>query len=214
MLHTKTAWLRAAAPIAVLSLALTACGGGKDASDAKDDGKKSAKAGADSPAKSEQETQDPAPSGELKPGAGGTRKFKEDSGKTTITYEIAAQKIHVGTEAEAKKLVSDPKRVKGLVAATAYVKYTNKGGGVVKGLPDVDNNAEIYADGRRGGLLIGAAENLPGCEDPIDIDSWKTGQSHVICQTYMIPTDAKAVEVHWANDDDKDLLVWKFPHAG
>ncbi len=214
MLHTKSAWLRAAAPVAVLALplalTLTACGGKKDASGAKADAARSGSG------KTAQKTSaDRAVSSGLKPGQSGTRKFREGSGKLTVTYEIAAQKVYVGTEADAQKLVSDPKDAKGLVAATAFVKYTNKGGGEVTGLPHVDNQAEIYADGRRGGLLIGAAESLPGCEDPVDIDSWKTGQSHVICQTFMIPKGAKSMEVHWAADDaDEDPLIWKFAQQG
>ncbi|MFI0711839.1 hypothetical protein ACH4SK_14515 [Streptomyces inhibens] len=206
MLHTKTAWLRVAAPVAVLALALTACGGGKDSAGTKGDKKRNA---ADAP-KTEK---NPAGGGELKAGQRATGKFKEDSGK--ITYEVVAQKIHVGTEAEAKKLVSDAKDAKGLVAATAWVKYTNKGGGVVKDMPEVANESEIYADGRRGGLLIGAAEDGPGCEDTIEIENWKVGQSHTICQTYMIPKSAKSVEVHWAGEGQSDSpFIWKFDNAG
>ncbi|WUB11815.1 hypothetical protein OG528_22585 [Streptomyces platensis] len=204
MLHKKTALLRAAAPVAVLALALTACGGNKKSAIATDDAPKT---------KTEKGSSAPADSGELKAGQGGTGKFKEDSG--TITYEVAAQKVHVSTEAETKKLVSDPKRAKGLVAATAWVKYTNKGGGVVKESPDVADESEIYADGQRGGLLIGAAEDGPGCEDTLDIENWKAGQSHTICQTYMIPQGAKSVEVHWAGEGQSGSpLVWKFDNAG
>ncbi|WJY40164.1 hypothetical protein QT196_24410 [Streptomyces sp. P9-2B-2] len=203
MLHKKTALLRAAAPVAVLALALTACGGNKK-STATDDAPKT---------KTEKGSSAPADSGELKAGQGGTGKFKEDSG--TITYEVAAQKVHVSTEAETKKLVSDPKRAKGLVTATAWVKYTNKGGGVVKESPDVADESEIYADGQRGGLLIGAAEDGPGCEDTLDIENWKAGQSHTICQTYMIPKGAKSVEVHWAGEGQSGSpLIWKFDNAG
>ncbi|QIY59989.1 hypothetical protein HEP86_24685 [Streptomyces sp. RPA4-5] len=202
-MHKKTALLRAAAPVAVLALALTACGGNKK-STATDDAPKT---------KTEKGSSAPADSGELKAGQGGTGKFKEDSG--TITYEVAAQKVHVSTEAETKKLVSDPKRAKGLVTATAWVKYTNKGGGVVKESPDVADESEIYADGQRGGLLIGAAEDGPGCEDTLDIENWKAGQSHTICQTYMIPKGAKSVEVHWAGEGQSGSpLIWKFDNAG
>ncbi|MGW3013908.1 hypothetical protein ACWC9R_34515 [Streptomyces sp. NPDC001219] len=202
MPYKKTALLRAAAPVAVLALALTACGGNKKSNTATDDAPKT-----------EKSSSAPEGGGELKPGQGGTGKFKEEDG--AITYEVAAQKVKVSTEAETKKLVSDPKRAKGLVAATAWVKYTNKGGGVVKESPDVADESEIYADGQRGGLLIGAAEDGPGCEDTIDIENWKTGQSHTICQTYMIPKDAKSVEVHWtAEGRSGSPLIWKFDNAG
>ncbi|MYX11304.1 hypothetical protein GTW98_31705 [Streptomyces sp. SID8375] len=198
-MHKKTALLRAAAPVAVLALALTACGGNKKSTTTTEN---------DAP-KTEKSSSAPAGGGELKSGQGGTGKFKEEDG--TITYEVAAQKVKVSTEAETKKLVSDPKRAKGLVAATAWVKYTNKGGGIVKESPDVADESEIYADGQRGGLLIGAAEDGPGCT--IDIENWKTGQSHTICQTYMIPKGAKSVEVHWTGEGSSPL-IWKFDNAG
>ncbi|MGW9041728.1 hypothetical protein ACWGQL_04045 [Streptomyces lydicus] len=212
MLHTKTVWLRAVAPVAVLALALTACGDKKGSAGAQDD--KKSNAAADAP-KTEKKSAEPAGGGELKAGRSGTGKFKEENGKQEITYEVTAEKVHVGTEAEAKKLVSDPKDAKGLVAATAWITYTNKGGGVVKGMPRVGNESEIYADGRRGGLLIGAAEDGPGCEDTIDIENWKVGQSHTLCQTYMIPAGTKSVEVHWAGEEQSGTpFVWKFTNAG
>ncbi|GAA2575972.1 hypothetical protein [Streptomyces tubercidicus] len=208
MLHKKTALLRAAAPVAVLALAVTACGGHKKTASATDDAPRTEKV-----PKAEKESSPPADSGELKPGQGGTGKFKEENG--TITYEVAAQKLQVSTEAETRKLVSDPKRAKGLVAATAWVKYTHKGGGVVKQSPDVADESEIYADGQRGGLLIGAAEDGRGCEDTFDIENWKAGQSHTICQTYMIPKGAKSLEVHWAGEGRSGSpLIWKFDDAG
>ncbi|MFF8369147.1 hypothetical protein ACF05W_09930 [Streptomyces lydicus] len=212
MLHTKTVWLRAVAPVAVLALALTACGDKKGSAGAQDD--KKSNAAADAP-KTEKKSAEPAGGGELKAGQRGTGKFREENGKQEITYDVAAEKVHVGTEAEAKKLVSDPKDAKGLVAATAWITYTNKGGGVVKGMPRVGNETEIYADGRRGGLLIGAAEDGPGCEDTIDIENWKVGQSHTLCQTYMIPAGTKSVEVRWAGEEQSGTpFVWKFANAG
>lgn len=212
MLHTRTAWLRVAAPVAVLALALTACGGKKDASGPASGSEADAgKNSADTAAKTD-EKPDESVDGALKSGQSGTGQYKEESGK--VTYEVAVQKVRVGTEAEAKEMVQDPKDANGLVAATAYVKYTNKGPGVVKGLAKVDNGAEIYADGQRGGMLIGAPGNLPGCEDPVDIDDWKVGESHVICQTYMIPKGAKSLEVHWGDEGAANPLIWKFGNAG
>ncbi|AJC56545.1 lipoprotein [Streptomyces sp. 769] len=220
VLHTRSAWLRAAAPVAVLALALTACGGNKDASSSAptpgsgaDDGKNSADAVAAADEKSPQSSEAPEPSGGvLRPGRSGTGQYKEESGKTT--YEVVAQKVHVGTEAEARKVVQSPEDAKGLVAVTAYVKFTNKGPGIVKGLPKVDNGTEIYADGQRGGLLIGAPESLPGCEDPIDIDNWQVGESHIICQTYMIPEHSTSLEVHWGEEGTARPFIWKFDGAG
>ncbi|MEU7582737.1 hypothetical protein AB0B50_34740 [Streptomyces sp. NPDC041068] len=196
MLFRKTA-LRAAAPVAVLALALTACGGG-------DDKKAEDKPKGDS-ANSQAKPKEPSA---LAAGESTTGKVKE--GDATVTYEVAAQKIDVGTEAETKKLVSDPKRAKGLVAATAHVKYTHKGGAPLTDTPDAPDTTEIYADGTRGGLLIGAAEDAPGCEDKLDLEGWKKGESHVLCETYLIPAGAKSLEVHWAEKDDADPVIWKF----
>ncbi|MCE4947466.1 hypothetical protein LVX13_30795 [Streptomyces albulus] len=210
MLHTRTPWLRAAAPVAVLALSLTACGPKQDAAvsttGSATDGEQTS---AEAAAKTGTEPTGPAGGdGALTSGQSGTGPYREESGK--ITYEVAAQKVRVGTEADAKKMVQDPKNASGLVAATAYVKYTNKGPGVVTGLAKVANGAAFYADGQPGGLLIGTPGDLPGCEDPVDIDDWRVGESHVICQTYMIPKGAKSLEVRWTADGAAAPLVWKF----
>ncbi|MEU5582907.1 hypothetical protein ABZ791_34230 [Streptomyces huasconensis] len=198
MLCTKTA-LRLAAPVAVLALALTACGGG-------DDKKSEEKGKADAP-KSQTEPTKPSA---LAAGESTTGKVKE--GDATVTYDVAAQKVDMGTEAETKKLVSDPKDAKGLVAAVAHVKYTLKEGAPLKDVPDVGDGAEVYADGTRGGLLIGASEDAPGCEDELELEGWKKGESHVICQTYLVPVNTKELEVHWAPEDsESEPAVWKFP---
>ncbi|MFE7318616.1 hypothetical protein ACFU7T_36775 [Streptomyces sp. NPDC057555] len=212
VLHTRTAWWRAAAPVAVLALALTACDGKDAAGSAAGSGPDGGKSSANAAVATGGRPAEVAGDGVLKPGQSGAGPYREESGKTT--YEVAAQKVHVGTEDEAKEMVQDPRDARGLVAATAYVKYTNKGPGVVKGLARVDNGAEIYADGRRGGLLLGTPLDLPGCEDPIDIDDWKVDESHVICQTYMIPKGSRALEVHWGDESAADPLVWKFDDAG
>ncbi|AZM53545.1 hypothetical protein DMA15_13975 [Streptomyces sp. WAC 01529] len=198
MLCKKTG-LRLAAPVAVLALALTACGGGDDK---KSEEKPKADA-ANSQAKPE------APSA-LSAGESTTGKVKE--GDATVTYDVAAQKVDLGTEAETKKLVSDAKRAKGLVAAVAHVKYTHKAGAPLADVPDVGDGAEIYADGARGGLLIGASEDAAGCEDELELEGWKKGESHVICQTYLVPVGAKELEVRWAPEDSEaEPAVWKFP---
>ncbi|WP_055701389.1 hypothetical protein [Streptomyces silaceus] len=197
MLYRKTA-LRAAAPVAVLALALTACGGGDD---------KKSDDNAKSDAASSQAKPKEAPA--LAAGESTTGKVKEGDG--TVTYDVAAEKVDLATEAETKKLVSDPKRAEGLVAATAHLKYTHKGGAPLTDTPDAPDTTEIYADGARGGLLIGAAEDAAGCEDKLDLEGWKKGESHVLCETYLVPAGAKSLEVHWAEKDGADPAVWKLP---
>ncbi|MFE9707259.1 hypothetical protein [Streptomyces sp. NPDC005930] len=199
MPHRKTA-LRLAAPVAVLALALTACGGGDDDSGAD---AKGGTAAAASPSPSA-----PASGGDMAQGESATGKVAEDPGQ--VTYDVVAQKVEVGTEAEAAKAVADAADAKGKVLATAYVRYTHKSGPALTEGSDVHDATTVFADGRRGGVLIGASEDAPACEDPYDVDSWKQGESHVFCETYVIPANAASVEVHWS-EEDGEPYVWTFP---
>lgn len=199
MLNNKL-WLRAAAPVAVLALTLTACGGSEDT--AKTDKGGSVSEGRDKEKAKEADTK------ELGAGESATSPFKEDDGK--ITYDIVAEKVDVGTAADTKELVSDPKQAKGLVPVVAHIKYTNKGGGTVASYPSVGDNVEIHADGTRGTILIGASDDAPGCESDSDIENWKQGESHVICETYMVPEKAKELKVNWAPEDDAAPFIWTF----
>lgn len=70
----------------------------------------------------------------------------------------------------------------------------------------------MFADGRRGAILIGAAEDAQGCEDPYDVESWKEGERHTFCETYLIPANSRNVEVHWA-EEDGEPYVWKFARS-
>ncbi|MFD9326430.1 hypothetical protein [Streptomyces sp. NPDC060065] len=197
MLYRKTA-LRFAAPVAVLALSLTACGGGGDDADAKP--KQSA-------AEASPSLSQAASGGELGTGESATGKVME--GDAEVTYDIAAQKIDLGTEAEAQKLVQDPADAKGMVLAVAHVKFTHEAGAALTESSDAGDGTEIWADGQRGALLIGASEDAPGCEDPYDIEGWKQGESHVLCESYLIPANATSVEVHWA-EEDGEPYIWKF----
>ncbi|MFI5804080.1 hypothetical protein [Streptomyces sp. NPDC051561] len=213
--------LRAAAPVAVLALALSGCNGDDQSGAKSDSGAAKQDAGKETPGEAAEGGDKAGDSGagagsgkkELAAGESVTSPFKEkEAGQ--VTYDIAAQKAVVGTEADAKKMISDPAKAKGLVPVVAHVKYTHKGGKPVASYPDVADNVEIYADGARGGLLIGAAEDAKGCEDDGDIENWTQGQSHTFCQTYMVPVGAKSIEVRWAADEDsEDPYVWKFPGA-
>ncbi|MFH8489093.1 hypothetical protein [Streptomyces longisporoflavus] len=184
MLYRKTA-LRVAAPVAVLALALTACGG--------DDGKKEA-------------------TGKAKPGARATGQSatgESKEGLVSATYDVTAQKVELGTEAETAKMVSDPEAAKGLIPAVAHVKYTYKSATALAQSPRVSYSTRIWADGRRGTLIVGAADGKQGCENPRSIKGWKKGESHVLCETYLVPEDTKELEVHWS-DQDGEAYIWKF----
>jgi hypothetical protein len=201
VLYRKTA-LRLAAPVAVLALALTACSGGDDEADAKSPATSQAKA---SPA-----ARKPSSGGALKPGRSATGVYEEDRGK--VTYEILAERVDVGTEAEAAQAVADPEDAKGLVLAVAHVTFTHRGGPALTGSPQVGDGTTVWADGQRGSILIGAAEDAAGCEDPYDIEGWKQGESHTFCETYLVPAGAKTVEVHW-QEAEAEPYTWTFPNG-
>ncbi|GAA3955151.1 lipoprotein [Streptomyces marokkonensis] len=197
MPHHKTA-LRLAAPVAVLVLALTACGGGDD----------TAAKGPASPEVSASPSR-AASGGNLATGESATGKVVEGPGE--VTYDVVAQKVEVGTEAEAARAVADAADAEGRVPAVAHVKYTHKGGPALTEGSDVHDGTTVFADGQRGGVLVGGAPgDAPGCEDPYDVRSWKQGESHVFCETYLIPADATSVEVQW-EEEDGEPYVWKYP---
>ncbi|ARX86011.1 MULTISPECIES: hypothetical protein [Streptomyces] len=207
MLYRKNL-LRFGVPAVTLALALTACGGDDGGSKKSNSKSKDEAPAAGSHAKDKPAEGKPTGGGALRAGKSATGKVKE--GATPVTYEVLAQKVDVGTEADTQKLVRDPKKAKGLVPAVAHLKFTHKGGGVVKETPDAADTTEIWADGRRGGLVIGASEDAPGCDDPLDIEGWKQGESHVLCETYLVPKGSKGLEVHWAEKEDGEPYVWKF----
>ncbi|GHB64944.1 lipoprotein [Streptomyces viridiviolaceus] len=198
MPHHRTA-LRLAAPVA--ALALTACAGGADDADAGDPA---------GPRMSASPSPSVVSGGDVARGESVTGKVDEDPGE--VTYEVVAQKVDVGTEAQAAKAVADAADAEGRVPAVAHVKYTHRGGPALTHGSDVHEGTAVFADGRRGGVLVGAFEDVPGCEDPYDVDSWKKGESHVFCEAYVIPADATGVEVHWSQEDGEPY-VWKFPRT-
>ncbi|MEW2265785.1 hypothetical protein ACGF5T_24195 [Streptomyces sp. NPDC047853] len=192
----RTSPSRLAAPVAVLALALTACGaGGGEDTDARSPGAPAAPARA-------------ASGGDVAAGEAVTGKVAEGPG--AVTYEVVARKVDVGTEAEAAEAVADAADAEGRVPAVAHLEYTHRGGPALTEGSEVHDAAAVFADGQRGGILVGAPDDVPGCEDPYAVESWKQGESHVFCETYLVPADATSVEVHWSQEDGEPW-VWKFP---
>lgn len=202
----KKLWLRSAASAAVLALALTACGGSDDEGGAAT----TDKGGSVSKEQDKEEAREEQ-TRELAAGEKATSEFDEDG--TKVTYEIVAKKVDVGTAKDTEKLVSDPKKAEGLVPAVAHVEFTLKEGGPVAEYPGVGDEIEVYADGQRGTILIGASDDAPGCESDSDIKDWKAGGSHVICDTFMVPEAAKELTVQWAVDSDSAPFIWTFKNA-
>ncbi|QKW08875.1 hypothetical protein HUT18_23345 [Streptomyces sp. NA04227] len=221
--HTRrTPWLRTAASLALLPLlavALTACGGDDEGGDkAKDP----ASSGSPSDKPSGTPTGKPSakPSGspddgqELGPGESGRGEVANR--KTETTYVAGAQKVDIGTEADARKLVDDPALVEGKVPATAYLKLTNDDGGTIAGHPRI-GDIRLTADGQPGTPLDSAevrGKDVPpakGCETPEEITNWKEGESHVFCETFLIPKGAVKVLVQWVKDPaDGFTYSWDF----
>ncbi|WP_200302551.1 hypothetical protein [Streptomyces adelaidensis] len=206
MPHHRTT-LRLAAPVAVLALALTACGGGDDESDAKTSSSPTASA-SEAAAEDGSAGTEAASGGEVASGESVTGKVEEEDGD--VTYEITAHQVDIGTEAEAQQLVQDKEDAKGMVLAVAHVEFTHRSGPALTSSSDANDGTTIWADGARGALLIGASDDAPGCEDPYDIESWKQGESHTLCESYLIPANAKSVEVRWS-EEDGEPYIWKFP---
>lgn len=206
---TKTTRLRVGAPVAVLALALTACGSFGEKGDSSENTRHSSGSGAvDGHQDGAQKVGMGSDGGPLLPGQSGTRVFKEDTG-VEPTYQIVAQKVDIGTAAEAEALVSDPADAEGKVPAVAYVKYTHVRGATVQEYPRVGDYAEVYADGRRGAKVTGDAGRPKGCADPDGLKNWKNGQSHLLCNTFLIPARTKSVEVIWT-EIGGEPFIWTF----
>ncbi|MFS8204858.1 hypothetical protein ACLVWQ_40070 [Streptomyces sp. CWNU-52B] len=199
---------RVLVPAAVLALSLTACNGSDDDTDAKPEQSASQSEAAAPESPASESPAGAAAGGSLDAGQSATGKVEE--GDVEVTYDVTAQKVDIGTEAEAQALVRDKADAKGLVLAVAHVKFTHKGGATLTESSDANRGTKIWADGKRGALLIGASDDAPGCEDPYDIESWKQGESHVLCESYLIPVNSKSVEVRWS-EEDGEPYIWTFP---
>lgn len=200
--------------VAALSLVLTlsACGGGDDNAD--NNAKKSSPtASASQPESSTSPAKKVSSGGELVAGEKATATVEEEDG--TVTYDIAVTKVDVGTEADTAKLPLDDEDradVKGLVPATAYVTYTHKSGPTLTNSSDAGDSTTIWAGGRPGTNLIFAPEDAAGCEDPYDVESWKSGESHTFCETYLVAAKPTSLEVHWTEEVDGkegEPYIWK-----
>ncbi|MEU8824219.1 hypothetical protein [Streptomyces sp. NPDC048636] len=209
MPSNKVTLLRIGAPVAILALALTGCGShGKKGSSAKSKKHKSSSSHLSGGHRSGAKKSRPATSSLLRPGQSASRAFREDTGVKPF-YRIAAQKVDIGTNAEAKALVSDPADAKGKVPAVVYVTYTHVTGPEVPEFPRVGDYADVLAGGRRGTKVIGVTKEPKGCADADEIKNWKDDQSYTLCNTFLVPEHPKSLRVTWT-EIGGDPFTWKF----
>ncbi|MFJ8158378.1 hypothetical protein [Streptomyces sp. NPDC094468] len=188
--------LRLAGPLAVLALAVSAC--------SSSDGP----AGAARPATTQAKPSPSTPAA-LAAGDSVSGKVKEDHG--TVTYGVSALRILYGTQAQAKAAVQDPADAKGKVLAVAHVRYVHQAGPTLTSSTNADDSTTVWADGHRAAILLGSPTDSA---DPYAIASWPTGQSHTICEYYLVPASAKKAQVHWTPDGNGTPYVWSFPGPG
>lgn len=203
--HHKPTRLALAMPVALLALTLSACGGGDDSAGSTGQSAPSSKDTSPTATASQAEA---ASGGDVATGESVTGKVAEEEGE--VTYEITAEKVDLGTEAEAAAVVKDKADAKGMVMAVAHVRFTHKSGPTLSSSSDVNDGTTISADDQRGAVVLFAPDDAPGCEDVYDIESWKAGESHTVCTTYLIPAAAKDVQVHWS-EEDGEPYIWTFP---
>ncbi len=192
---TRQCRLTAIAVGATTAITLTACGG---------TGIGAPKHATPAPATASEATA----GGELRTAESATVLIDEQDGD--VTYEITAHKVELSTPAEAAKAVRDPADAKGMVLATAYMQYTHTAGPALTAASDVNDHTGIYADGVRGALLIGVGDDAPGCEDPYAIGAWHPGESHTLCESYLVPAGARELQVRWSQTDDAEPYSWTF----
>ncbi|MER6692758.1 hypothetical protein [Streptomyces minutiscleroticus] len=97
-----------------------------------------------------------------------------------------------------------------MVLATAHMQYTHAAGPALATASDVNDHTDVYADGVRGALLIGVGADAPGCEDPQRIEAWQSGESHTFCAAFLVPADARALQVRWSETADAEPFIWAF----
>ncbi|WP_263170136.1 hypothetical protein [Streptomyces sp. SCSIO ZS0520] len=209
-----TRWLRAAAPVAVLAWTLTACGGGDSGTEGAEGARKDVKGSrsAAAPTASEAAGGGTADSGDSGDG-GDSGRSEADGRKAGHTFEVKAEKVDVGTEAEAVELAAA--RGEGRVPATAHLRFTNRGA-TIAAAPRT-GTIEVRAHGRPGTPVTrhtASAEGAAGCEDQDRIRNWKRGETHVLCATALVPRGAGDLEVRWVKDaSDGFSYSWDFKNA-
>jgi len=148
--------------------------------------------------------------GLLESGEIATGTVKEEG--VSVTWDVVAQKVDVGTEAEARELLENPEEAEGKVLVTAFVKFTLKAGKPDTLGPETGHIA-VWADEQPGDWLLGLffPEWAKGCDNDND-NQWKRGESRTICEMNLIPKGADELSVHWSTESfSGEDFVWEMP---
>ncbi|MDT0443004.1 hypothetical protein [Streptomyces johnsoniae] len=217
----KSAWLRAAAPAAVLALALTACGSDDDSEDAFTPGaeeseqtEEAARADDDAPAgEADAAEEEEAAAG----GASGTLGQGEPSGPvpyeeggTVADLTITADRVDVGANADLASLNTSAD-TSGQRPAYVYVTFAHAGGDTLEYPRPISDTSLFLTDGSMAGFVTAFGDlGLPnGCPEGSG-DSPPTigpGEEITMCKTFLIPESVEPGEVTWESGETE--LTWQ-----
>lgn len=208
MQHRRKTLLRAAAPVAILALALTACG--PDDNDSSDDGKADDKSSSDSADKggdddgasddadADDKGDDSDKGGDDAPGSGGELTLGQTApeekevkrGDGTVKVKITAEKVDTGKNADLTAAGFSPDKVKGKYPVYAYFKYevTEVTSPVDAGTDFNSTTAVLDAEGKPGSrfIAIGGQPLKGGCPDKDRDLKWEKGTTATLCTTFLM----------------------------
>ncbi|WP_143659472.1 hypothetical protein [Streptomyces sp. MP131-18] len=216
----KSAWLRAAAPAAVLALALTACGSDDDSEDAFTPGadeseqtEEAAPAEDDAPAGEADAAEEEAAAGGV-PGTLGQGEPSEpvpyEEGGTVADLTITADRVDVGANADLASLNTSAD-TSGQRPAYVYVTFAHAGGDTLEYPRPISDTSLFLTDGSMAGFVTAFGDlGLPnGCPEGSG-DSPPTigpGEEITMCKTFLIPESVEPGEVTWESGETE--LTWQ-----
>ena len=197
MQHRRKTLLRAAAPVAILALALTACG--PDDNDSSDDSKGDDKSSSDSADKSgDDDGADEDKAGDDAPGSGGELTLGQTApeekeikrGDGTVKVKITAEKFNTGKNADLTAAGFSADKVKGKYPVYAYFKYevTEVTSPVSPGTDFNSSTAVLDAEGKPGSrfIAIGGQPLKGGCPEKDRDLKWEKGTTATLCTTFLM----------------------------
>ncbi|MBU7598860.1 hypothetical protein JGS22_014865 [Streptomyces sp. P38-E01] len=197
MTHRRKTLLRAIAPVAALTLALTACGSddGDDSGDKKNDkssSESSDTSGSDDgdDATDEPTEEAPANTGDLPLGQAASEEKEIKRGDGTLKAKITADKVDTGENADLTAAGFSADKVKGKYPVYAYFTYeiTEQTGEISPGTDLNSTTAVLDAEGKPGSrfIAIGGQPLKGGCPEKDRELEWKKGTKATLCTTFLM----------------------------